>query len=1494
MKSFDRLHAEPQGLKEASMKKRILSAALALAMCLSLLPHPAFAADVTDTTWTEGTYDVTGEVTLEERVTVSGDVTLNLNEGCKLTASKGIEVQSGKTLYIQGSGELVATGGTDQDGIGGAGYVYINSGLVTATGGEGADGIGCKFRTANAGTAVVFASSIKDTSYQNNWRGVIFNGSEGVGSSSFSDPLPVSFTIPEGYTLTIPTGKDLYIGEGMTLTNNGTLKIEDTLGLGANSTLINNGTLDINAGGYLSYATTAAINGDGTFATKYISNSWIDVPDDWVSDGTTDLSAQIAEKVKIVILGKEFTYDTSLWTLGVQQDPDFELGYIITFTPLDETNSPVTKRITVKPPEGQYAAAVENADGTTRNYPTFEEAWNAANESQDSTLTLLRNWTTKGVEVSNDKDADFTLKMADGVTLTSIEFAAIYVYGNRTMENCSVSSVRECLVVSGSDGGSAVLRNCDFETTDSAKNTISINNYNSKLYLGDLLAEGYAYKQDGSWLASTALSETKLKGHVQVLPIPAEASVTGAAAEYGSDATLTATVTGVESGDVLTYQWYDSDGIAISGATEASYTTAGLNAGTHEFSCGVTWNGYNLKKCEPAAVTVTPKVVKVSGINGTHSKTYDGNTSCDGNGLSLTLDGVVGNDDVSVTASSFLYDSPDAGENKIVTACGFQLTGNKAENYIIAADQTEFSASIGVIEKAVYSAASIPSSCKFGASRTCNLSVLPEGAVLGEVEITENSGIFDGNVSIAGQTLSYKLVDDDSKIGETGTITVPVTGCKNYKDFTLTITVTVTEKEVPVLSVIPITVTYSGNPVSNNHITGSATVNGVPVDGNWQFAPGQSLTNTADSGPKDVIFIPKDIANFEEAQGTVTVTINKASPSLTLTPSPVTLPNGGTVTLSLSGLPAGASASVTCSDEGVEIVPGADNTWSAAIPSGGASRTFTAAYAGDDNHYPAEASCTVRVEKNALALSLQASPDTLRGGGSVTLSLSGLPAGESAAVTCSDGISVTKGLGNTWSATLPNSTAVYTFTAEFAGNDVYKAASASCTVEVKEVVILPDHPAEDGGTKFQLTMETGISEVPAELQKIDNLNTPEKLEIAMKTEITQLSASIPQENIDVYDVELLVSVNGGAWIPATKENFPSGGLTVTLPYPEGTDSSYRFTVVHMFTTSDFGKKPGETEMPNVSNTSDGIQFTVNGLSPISVGWEKASNPSHPSYVPSHSGSTSPAAFAVTVQNAEHGEVTASRASAVRGSTVTLTVTPDSGYVLDTLTVTDSRWNEIELTPKGDNQYTFTMPGRAITVSAAFVPLPETAELPCDGGADCPAHGFTDLDTDTWYHEAVDYILRNGLMSGYGDGRFGPNEKLSRAQLAQILNAMAGRPVVNYLMQFTDVPGGEWYTEAVRWAASTGVITGYDGRFGPDDNITRQQLAVMLWRYAGSPAAANKELYFTDAAKTDAYALDAMRWAVENGILNGYSDGRLNPTGLATRAEAAAMLMRYSE
>ena len=254
------------------------------------------------------------------------------------------------------------------------------------------------------------------------------------------------------------------------------------------------------------------------------------------------------------------------------------------------------------------------------------------------------------------------------------------------------------------------------------------------------------------------------------------------------------------------------------------------------------------------------------------------------------------------------------------------------------------------------------------------------------------------------------------------------------------------------------------------------------------------------------------------------------------------------------------------------------------------------------------------------------------------------------------------------------------------------------------------------------------------------------------------------------------------------------------------------------------------------------------------------------------------------QPSEGGSVSVSPSRPERGDTVTVKPQPDEGYEVEKITVTDQNGKPVEVTVKPDGTYTFKQPSGKVTIEVSY----KAVEKPW-------SNPFTDVSEGDWYYEAVRFVQEQGLMNGIGNGNFAPNAQLSRAQLAQILFNKEGRPGVNYLLTFSDVAGEAWYTEAVRWAASQGIVGGYgNGTFGPNDPITREQLAVMLWRYSGSPAATNKELHFNDEAEISGFALEALRWAVENGILNGYGDGRLGPQGQATRAQVAQMLKNFIE
>jgi hypothetical protein len=249
-----------------------------------------------------------------------------------------------------------------------------------------------------------------------------------------------------------------------------------------------------------------------------------------------------------------------------------------------------------------------------------------------------------------------------------------------------------------------------------------------------------------------------------------------------------------------------------------------------------------------------------------------------------------------------------------------------------------------------------------------------------------------------------------------------------------------------------------------------------------------------------------------------------------------------------------------------------------------------------------------------------------------------------------------------------------------------------------------------------------------------------------------------------------------------------------------------------------------------------------------------------------------------------GIPSASPSNPKQGDTVTVTPKPDDGCEVDKITVTDRNGKPVEVTKKPDGTYTFKQPNGKVKIEVSYKAVEKSWNNP-----------FTDVSESDWYYEAVRFVQERGLMNGYSDGRFGANDTLSRAQLAQILFNKEGRPVVNYLLDFSDVAGEAWYTEAIRWATNQGIVGGYgNGTFGPNDPITREQLAVMLWQYSGSPAATNKELHFNDESEISGFSLEAMRWAVENRILNGDGDGRLGPQGQATRAQVAQMLKNFIE
>ena len=264
-------------------------------------------------------------------------------------------------------------------------------------------------------------------------------------------------------------------------------------------------------------------------------------------------------------------------------------------------------------------------------------------------------------------------------------------------------------------------------------------------------------------------------------------------------------------------------------------------------------------------------------------------------------------------------------------------------------------------------------------------------------------------------------------------------------------------------------------------------------------------------------------------------------------------------------------------------------------------------------------------------------------------------------------------------------------------------------------------------------------------------------------------------------------------------------------------------------------------------------------------------------------------YKITIGDMENGTVTANPTAAKAGATVTLTPVPDEGYALSTLTVTDRFGDAVRVTENSDGTYTFTMPNGQVTVTATFVQVEEPA----------PTEPFVDVNEGDWFYDAVVYAYQNELMDGVGGNRFAPNSETTRAQLVTILYRLEGEPAVSGDLPFTDVETGIWYTDAILWAAQNNIVNGVnDTEFAPGDEITRQQLVTILYRYAeakGYDVSASADLSgYPDAGQVQDYAQPAMAWAVAENIIQGMEDGTLKPAGNASRAQIATILMRFCE
>ena len=342
--------------------------------------------------------------------------------------------------------------------------------------------------------------------------------------------------------------------------------------------------------------------------------------------------------------------------------------------------------------------------------------------------------------------------------------------------------------------------------------------------------------------------------------------------------------------------------------------------------------------------------------------------------------------------------------------------------------------------------------------------------------------------------------------------------------------------------------------------------------------------------------------------------------------------------------------------------------------------------------------------------------------------------------------------------------------------------------------------------------------------------------------------------------------------------------------------------VYVTTKSGVLTSDGSLTLGTIS-ANDGTNFTVEKASGVKVvgsdnsetiytqvdqgGSSGGSSSGGSSSGGSSSGGSTTTTRTITIQSSFGGKVTASASQAAQGKVITLTALPNSGYVLKSLTVTTASGTSVPVANQSSGKYTFTMPAAAVTVKAVFAAQETDPDFP-----------FADVAKGSWYYEGVRYAYENGLMSGTGEGTFSPNLPTGRGMLVTILYRLAGSPAAGSA-SFTDVAKGQWYADGVAWASANGVVSGYpDGSFRPNDTITREQMAAILYQYAriqGKLDDSRADLsIFSDLDSLSAYAKEPMSWAVAQGLFSGVSADTLAPGGSTTRAQAAVILTAFSK
>ena len=1441
-------------------------------------------------------YVVNGNVTIDRRVTVNGNVHLILADGCNLTVNGGINVSEGNSLTIyaqsagEGMGKLITTGSVSVAGIGGiwfygadsanctSGTITINGGMVKATGGDSSAGIGGSSSGGTGGTITINGGTVTATG------GVNSAGIGGDGGSITINSGTVTATGGSGGA-GIGSGRESSAGGTITIngghvTANGSQGSQQyySAGIGGGfkgaggSITINGGVVEahggwtgIGSGEQASAESTCGVTvkggvvtatGDnsagigGTFSTGNNGNAVIIASSISGNDNTTGWSGLIITPTE----GEGKIYGSNSFT--IENDLEIPVDYKLTIENGKTLTIPTDVTLTVN------GEIINNGTlnfsgtitGTGSITPKFKQTVSepTANASQVTDTTLTIKTVTKPEGAIGDVQYGYTTenetevpaeRWSNSPTFSGLAPATEYTIYVRYSGNgfyepvvSDGAAVYTAYSAPGENEGytinyanETVTAASNYEVRPTESDGWTASGTALSITPGGTFQVRHAAAMDGAPASEPLTVNVEARPAAPILAIDNEAEGVTIPSGYSYNTTS----------EDYSNTWTQGDGSLVKiepGSSIYIYQVATDNA----FKSAVQTLTAPERASTPTLPTINYENETLSGTTTAMEYALGQNVpsqweDCSDN-MSLTSFGWDGSEAVTVqfrtaatennyasdpTAGLTIPARPDAPVAPSVedkTDTSITITALDGVEYRLGTDGSWQTGTGSIIFNNLSAGTEYTIYARYPAVTEGENPAFASGSASTQVTTKSNQTAAPTAPTMSSRTTTSVTLNAISSAGQ-GTVQYGYTAAGDSSDYHWQESTKFSGLEPGTAYTFYAryaeTDDYEASPVS----TGTSIVT-LGAEGGDTLADGETITT--DDGTT--------ITNDGEK---ITVTPGDGGATITITPdkgatvngdgsvnvpggSTVTTGDGPSITVGEGGATVGTDGGVTLPDGGSATIGSGDDTTTITTPGGGTIDSDTGAVTPDE-------------------------------GGSVVIG----SGDDTTTITPPSGQPVTP--NEDGSITIPDGSTVQT------GGGPEMTLPEGGTIDPDTGAVTPD----EGGSVVIDTGDGTTTITPPSGQPVTP-NDDGSVTIPGGSTVTGSDGervTIPPEGGTLqpggevkYTVTVTFDSQGGSQVP-------SQDITVGEPASQPDDptrTGYRF--LGWYTAATGGARWDFTQ-------------PVTGDQTLYAQWAYLP-PANPNYK-------------ITIGDTENGTVTVNPTAAKEGTTVTITPVPDAGYQVGTVSVTDRFGQAVAVDQQADGTYTFVMPDGQVTVEVTFL-QGEAPDLP-----------FSDVTESDWFYDAVTYAYENGLMDGVGAGLFAPNSETTRAQLVTILHRLAGQPAPSGDSGFSDVETGTWYTDAVAWAAQNGIVNGVsDTQFAPGDDITREQLAVILYRYAtyqGYDVSQRADLSgFVDAGTISTYAQEALSWANAQGLVLGFEDDSLRPQGNASRAQIAAVLMRFCQ